>query len=967
MSDAQDRSSLSLIANRMREEWDRRVSHDYRYWMSDGVEDDTRMWETGARDFEMLIRGLEPEALREQVSLEIGCGVGRLLRPAARYFRRAIGLDVSQEAIREAERLLADLPNVELVLGNGINLSSIATGSVDFAFTFAALSSMPVSVIANYLAELARVVRPGGVMRLQVYLGKEQDTYEEDTIAIRSFSEERFVAAISRAGFTVEFVEEFSLPFEVSNKEDGLIAKIVGLRRSNIQGGMPSEVKEELLPSGERSAGDLWQGSETEYLMALARARQHMDAGQAQEALDALEFAAAYYSQPDPEVVELLTDLRKVVKASRGADEPAASPVQDSGSGNNAASRVPAHPADLGGLAGQFNSELYAQNIKVVRERFPNLVEQIERTRITDSVEVLSSLSGKGVLSYRQMPLSHREKPERAGEVWSERTLQSPVVKSKETLIVAGFADGYHLRALAQSTDKQLHVIEPRPEILRAALGIVDLREVLLRLSSLSVTVEEFRNVLRGLDAENAEFVIHPQTQAVSGVIVGEARRIFRSERGFGQLRPTIGVVGPMYGGSLPIARYTASALNQLKQRVLSYDLEEFYKGFIHLEDFLKKPDRRGIVESQYVEMLSQLVLEGVNERPVDILIFLAQAPMTPRVLTDLRNRGIITVMWFVEDCRRFLTWQQIAPYYDYMFLIQREEFPRLVEQAGAGRAIYLPVGCDPRIHRPLLLTPEEREHYGSELSFVGAGYNNRRHVFSTFSGRDLKIWGTEWPACLPFTKIVQDQGARVSVDDYVKVFNASSININLHSSHERDGVEPNGDFINPRTFELAAAGAFQLVDNRRLLSENFVPGEEVVTFSDEKDLLDKCDYYLAHPEERETIAAAGRRRALAEHTYENRLKTMLEYIYADRYEELEAKIEQGPWLKTLKAAEPHKELSNRLKAVYDRGDEPKLDSLVGDIQTGKGTLTETEQLLLFLHHVRGQISYVRKLRKDGQ
>src|SRR5690606_572787 len=109
----------------------------------------------------------------------------------------------------------------------------------------------------------------------------------------------------------------------------------------------------------------------------------------------------------------------------------------------------------------------------------------------------------------------------------------------------------------------------------------------------------------------------------------------------------------------------------------------------------------------------------------------------------------------------------------------------------GAGRAIYLPVGCDPRRHAPVGLTEEERREFGSAVSFVGAGYNNRRHVFSTMANRDFKIWGTEWPACLPFTKLVQREGARVSVEDYIKVFNASTININLHSSQERDGVEP--------------------------------------------------------------------------------------------------------------------------------------------------------------------------------
>jgi spore maturation protein CgeB len=36
------------------------------------------------------------------------------------------------------------------------------------------------------------------------------------------------------------------------------------------------------------------------------------------------------------------------------------------------------------------------------------------------------------------------------------------------------------------------------------------------------------------------------------------------------------------------------------------------------------------------------------------------------------------------------------------------------------------------------------------------------------------------------------------------------------------------------------------------------------------------ADYYLAHPGERAAIAARGRARVLRDHTYEERLKTIL-------------------------------------------------------------------------------------------
>ena len=41
-----------------------------------------------------------------------------------------------------------------------------------------------------------------------------------------------------------------------------------------------------------------------------------------------------------------------------------------------------------------------------------------------------------------------------------------------------------------------------------------------------------------------------------------------------------------------------------------------------------------------------------------------------------------------------------------------------------------------------------------------------------------------------------------------------ATINLNLHSAMQGRGVNREGDFVNPRTFEVAATGAFQVVDD---------------------------------------------------------------------------------------------------------------------------------------------------------
>ena len=133
----------------------------------------------------------------------------------------------------------------------------------------------------------------------------------------------------------------------------------------------------------------------------------------------------------------------------------------------------------------------------------------------------------------------------------------------------------------------------------------------------------------------------------------------------------------------------------------------------------------------------------------------------------------------------------------------------------------------------------------------------------------------TCWPPLL------QLKGARVTPEECVKIFNATRINLNLHSSIQVDELVTGGDFINPRTFELAACGAFQLVDKRSLMDEAFAD-DELATFTSMKELLEKIDYFSANPDERQAYAARGQQRVLAEHTYADRMRTLLAFT-ADR------------------------------------------------------------------------------------
>ncbi len=110
-----------------------------------------------------------------------------------------------------------------------------------------------------------------------------------------------------------------------------------------------------------------------------------------------------------------------------------------------------------------------------------------------------------------------------------------------------------------------------------------------------------------------------------------------------------------------------------------------------------------------------------------------------------------------------------------------------------------------------------------------------------------------------------------------MKVFNATAVNLNPHSSSGM-GLDPHPDFVNPRTFELAACGAFQLVDERTLLPDLFTP-EEVVRFRRAEEVPQLIRTWLKESPGRRASAEASRRRVLRDHTYRHRLQELLAVI----------------------------------------------------------------------------------------
>ncbi len=100
-------------------------------------------------------------------ALDFGCGVGRLTQALAGHVDRAVGVDISPTMLERA-RELSTLANVEFVLNERADLARFDSAAFDIVYSSLVLQHLPTPLARTYLAELLRVLRPGGALVIQV-------------------------------------------------------------------------------------------------------------------------------------------------------------------------------------------------------------------------------------------------------------------------------------------------------------------------------------------------------------------------------------------------------------------------------------------------------------------------------------------------------------------------------------------------------------------------------------------------------------------------------------------------------------------------------------------------------------------------------------------------------------------------------------------------------------------------------
>jgi len=520
----------------------------------------------------------------------------------------------------------------------------------------------------------------------------------------------------------------------------------------------------------------------------------------------------------------------------------------------------------------QFDESVFQKNLEALGQG--GVRESLVRPdRDRERWEIIPSREGSPAMIWDNASLHSRYDPVAEGIRWAEGAVQS-LPEEVRGFLVLGLGLGYHVMSLLERTTLPVAVFEPHPDILRAAFRLMPWHRYSGRLVFLADPSEA-----KGLPG-GYRVLSHVPSEKVRPDSYRSLRRIYEGGESPSSYSLRILVVSPVSGGSYPIARSVHRSLLRMGHRATFFDGAVFADSLGAIGSQTRVDLHRAQLRGLFQGFLSEMILARILSEKPDLVLGLAQSPLSPELLEKLSGMGIPVAYWFVEDFRLATYWERVAPLVTSFAVIQKDEWIPQLESRGFSNVTYLPTGADSEIFTPRALENEERERFTSPLSFMGAGYYNRHHFLKNFVDLGLSIWGSDWDRSDPLFRYVREEGRRLSPEESAQVYRNSAINLNLHSSVYHKGVNPDGDFVNPRTFEIAACEGFQLVDRRTLLPEQFIPGEEIVLFDDEQSCRKLVLHYRIHEEERRQIALAGRKRVLRDHTIDCRMETWLSVLF---------------------------------------------------------------------------------------
>lgn len=244
-----------------------------------------------------------------------------------------------------------------------------------------------------------------------------------------------------------------------------------------------------------------------------------------------------------------------------------------------------------------------------------------------------------------------------------------------------------------------------------------------------------------------------------------------------------------------------------------------------------------------------------------------------------IRRRGIPHIFWASEDPLFFESLSlPMAKNSQYVFTTAAECVDKYLSHGIKAHLMLF--ACSPSFHHRVEPDPQ----FIHDCIFIGNNY-------SQFSARlkgmeiilkpiiensfDLKVYGLDWWINRKNRFFIEPEtyGGLLSYEEMRTAYSSARIVLGLHS------VDSSPTMMSMRTFDALGCGAFYLTQWTPAIENIFSNHEHLVWSKSPQETVELVNYYLARPEERQRIARNGQAEVYAKHTYNHRVKRVLQAL----------------------------------------------------------------------------------------
>ncbi len=259
------------------------------------------------------------------------------------------------------------------------------------------------------------------------------------------------------------------------------------------------------------------------------------------------------------------------------------------------------------------------------------------------------------------------------------------------------------------------------------------------------------------------------------------------------------------------------------------------------------------------------VLIEAALYRP-DLVFIISGMGFHPDAVALLRQHGYRVGVAFTECPYDDAHHERFAPLVDYAFVNDLHSLERI--RAVNPDTHYVGTAYSESVHRP-------QEPLGSaDVLFVGTGFGERQSMLEAvdWSGVDLQLYGFygwEKDLTAPLQPVTHEP---ITNDEAARRYCGAKGCLNFY----RSGA---GYSLNPRAYELAACGAFQLAQDS-VPEAHEVFGDSIAYFTDARSLEMQVRYWLRPENEgrRREIAQESMRRVQG-HSYTERARSVLRHV----------------------------------------------------------------------------------------